>query len=73
MSVNQKIIEELGARFENNKALYSTIGNLLEELQDTENLFLAKMKLKEIINLTYVVDNISLQIDEQMNKLYENV
>lgn len=69
----QIMVEEIWARFENNKALYSTIGNLLEEMEKINSIGFLKIKLREIINLTFVVDTISKQIDKELETLIESI
>lgn len=70
---NASMIEELFEHFYNQKSLLTTMGRLLEELTYSDTITdLMKTEIEEILNLVWVADTGTKQIDKIMDELMLN-
>ena len=66
------MFEELFEHFYNQKSLLTTIGRLLEELAYRDTITdLMKTEIEEILNLVWVADTGTKQIDKIMDGIFE--
>ncbi len=72
LTKNIGMFEELFEHFYNQKSLLTTIGRLLEELAYRDTITdLMKTEIEEILNLVWVADTGTKQIDKIMDGIFE--